>query len=296
MTDEPRYHVFLSCHEQDETAAGLIAERLRAEYAIEPWLRAWSAIPGRLTQEEQERGLAQSQACAVLIGAAGVRQWQQLHVYAAISRRSEAEGGNFPVIPVFLPDCPTEAQEAMPAMLCLFEPVRLTTLDDQPGLARLAAGVRGELALSASITLPDDPTPYRGLLPFEAEHARFFFGRDDDVRRLVEKLGQQRFVAVVGASGSGKSSLVKAGLLPKLISNVLPDSATWRVLAMTPGSQPLRALASQLATLAPPTDDRLQTADALTERLQARRDGLRTALEAYLADAPRPALLFVDHS
>ncbi len=294
LTDTPRYHVFLSYHEQDETAARLIAERLRAEHGIEPWLRAWSAIPGRLTQAEQERGLAESTACAVLIGAAGVRQWQQLEVYAAIRQRVESEGGNFPVIPVFLPECPGEAQEAMPAMLRLFEPVRLTTLDDQPGLARLAAGVRGEPVLSASITLPDEPAPYRGLLPFEAEHARFFFGRDDDARRLVEKLGQQRFVAVVGASGSGKSSLVMAGMLPKLAKNVLPDSATWRVLAMTPGREPLRSLANQLATLAPTTVDRVQTADALSERLLARRDGLRTALDAYLADDPRAVLLFVD--
>ncbi len=294
MTDTPRYHVFLSYHEQDETAADLIAERLRSEHGIEPWLRAWSAIPGRLTQEEQEQGLAQSQAYAVLIGVAGVRQWQQLEVYAAISRRSEAEGGSFPVIPVFLPECPAEAQEAMPAMLRLFEPVRLTTLDDQPGLARLAAGVRGEPALSASITLPDEPAPYRGLLPFEAEHARFFFGRDDDVRRLVEKLGQQRFVAVVGASGSGKSSLVMAGLLPRLAQNALLDSARWKVLRMTPGSEPLRSLANQLATLVPPGVDRLQVGDALVERLGVRQDGLRSALAAYLAEDPRPLVLFVD--
>ncbi len=115
--------------------------------------------------------------------------------------------------------------------------------------------------------MPDEPAPYRGLLPFEAEHARFFFGRDADIARLVEKLAQNPFVAVVGASGSGKSSLVKAGLLPRLKANVLPDSARWHVLTLTPGSQPLRSLASQLATFVPPGTDRPQAADKLTGRL-----------------------------
>jgi WD40 repeat protein len=60
------------------------------------------------------------------------------------------------------------------------------------------------------------PCPYRGLEPFGEEHASFFFGRDDDIGRLVEAVGRRPLVAVAGPSGAGKSSLVRAGLLPRL--------------------------------------------------------------------------------
>ena len=58
--------------------------------------------------------------------------------------------------------------------------------------------------------------PYRGLLPFREADSAWFFGRDGDVQRLVEKLKTSQFLAVVGPSGSGKSSLTLAGLLPAL--------------------------------------------------------------------------------
>jgi hypothetical protein len=60
------------------------------------------------------------------------------------------------------------------------------------------------------------PCPYRGLAPFREEHAEMFFGRDDDVTRLLDAVGRLPVVAVAGPSGAGKSSLVRAGLLPRL--------------------------------------------------------------------------------
>lgn len=73
----------------------------------------------------------------------------------------------------------------------------------------------------------DDICPYRGLQVFDAEHAEFYFGRDAEIQRLLEKLKTDRFLAVVGPSGSGKSSLVRAGLLPALLRGALPGSARW---------------------------------------------------------------------
>ena len=61
--------------------------------------------------------------------------------------------------------------------------------------------------------------PYRGLLHFREEDAPFFCGREAAIDKLLEKVQCQSFVAVVGASGSGKSSVVRAGLLPKLRSD-----------------------------------------------------------------------------
>ena len=93
-------------------------------------------------------------------------------------------------------------------------------------------------------------SPYPGLGTFEAADAAVFFGRDDEARRLVGRLqptlerGTGRFVALIGPSGSGKSSLVRAGLIPRLRR----DRERWVVVpAFTPGERPTSALAQALS-------------------------------------------------
>ena len=83
--------------------------------------------------------------------------------------------------------------------------------------------------------------PYKGLNTFREEDRRFFFGREVFVDELAAKLARMPFVAVVGRSGSGKSSLVRAALLPRL-----HDEGGWRILVMRPGApsaDPFRNLA-----------------------------------------------------
>src|SRR4029453_2967326 len=80
--------------------------------------------------------------------------------------------------------------------------------------------------------------PYKGLAYFEAADEAFFCGRDRLVDELVARLAVSRFVAVVGPSGSGKSSLVRAGLLPALRGGALPGSRDWDTVLVTPGDQP----------------------------------------------------------
>ena len=92
-----------------------------------------------------------------------------------------------------------------------------------------------------------DRPPYRGLEVFDEEHADLFFGRDADIQRLLEKLKGTRFLLVVGSSGSGKSSLVRAGLVPALRRGGLPASETWSLGVLRPGAHPLAALAAKLA-------------------------------------------------
>ncbi|MCC5627699.1 caspase family protein [Nostoc sphaeroides CHAB 2801] len=84
--------------------------------------------------------------------------------------------------------------------------------------------------------------PYRGLYAFELEQAQYFCGRDEAVRTLVSRLAESRFLAVIGYSGSGKSSLVKAGLLPQLKGDRLPGSSQWAIASFTPGEHPLGKL------------------------------------------------------
>ena len=76
--------------------------------------------------------------------------------------------------------------------------------------------------------------PYKGLASFEDTDAELFHGRERLIAELVARLVQARLLAVVGASGSGKSSAVRAGLLPALAAGVLPGSARWRQVIITP--------------------------------------------------------------
>src|SRR5436309_936403 len=102
--------------------------------------------------------------------------------------------------------------------------------------------------------------PYPGLRPFEADDADYFFGRDRQVDELLLALSDHRFVAVLGLSGSGKSSLVRAGLVPALKAGHLTSSGPhWRVALFRPGRQPLEALAVALDKSLGGQPDRLAT-------------------------------------
>ena len=101
------------------------------------------------------------------------------------------------------------------------------------------------------------PSPYVGLRPFFEREALLFFGRDAHVRDLLAKLERrQRFLAVLGASGTGKSSLVRAGLIPALRRGALPPRTSdapesgaidrWNTCIFTPGDSPLAQLAHAL--------------------------------------------------
>ena len=87
----------------------------------------------------------------------------------------------------------------------------------------------------------EDQSPFRGLLPFDERHRRFFFGRDSEVAMCIERLRDEPLLAVVGPTGAGKSSFVQAGVIPRLRENGPLD-----LLRVRPGSRPFRALAARI--------------------------------------------------
>ena len=95
-----------------------------------------------------------------------------------------------------------------------------------------------------------DDAPYRGLSGFQPEHARWFHGREAMTAATVRALRANGVVVVVGASGSGKSSLLRAGVVPEL-GTVGPEGAgrAWRTVLLTPGPKPFAALAAACAEL-----------------------------------------------
>ena len=90
--------------------------------------------------------------------------------------------------------------------------------------------------------------PFPGLRPFRTDEERLFFGRERQIDRMVDRLALKRFLAVVGTSGSGKSSLVNCGLRPALHRGYMSAAGThWRTATCRPGHDPIAALAQALA-------------------------------------------------
>ena len=104
---------------------------------------------------------------------------------------------------------------------------------------------------------PPPENPYQGLAAFREEDAELFFGRDASIEKLLRAVKEQMLTGVVGGSGSGKSSLLAAGLIP-----TLRDEGAWIITQIRPGRSPFRALSSALITLLEPG---LRHADHLVE-------------------------------
>jgi hypothetical protein len=99
--------------------------------------------------------------------------------------------------------------------------------------------------MTASETLKN---PFPGLRPFEPDEDHLFFGREPQTDDLLRKLRTNRFLFVTGSSGSGKSSLVRSGLIPSLNSGLMANAgSSWRVAILRPGDDPIGNLAAALS-------------------------------------------------
>ena len=156
-------------------------------------------------------------------------------------------------------------------------------------------------AAEARVDEVDVPCPYRGLAPFTADDARFFFGREAQTAELSAKVmswaGESGPIAVVGPSGSGKSSLLLAGFLPTVRRGDLRmrGPQAWSSLTLTPEAEPLRRLARRLAKPAGTTEDELvESLRADPSRLDTViRQSLRQQAEEH-GGAERRLLILVD--
>lgn len=92
--------------------------------------------------------------------------------------------------------------------------------------------------------------PYKGLRPFEETDADTFFGRETLVEQLLTHLQQQNFLALVGPSGSGKSSVIKAGVIPSIRRSDIEKTERWFITSMVPGSHPVQELTEALLSVA----------------------------------------------
>lgn len=183
-----------------------------------------------------------------------------------------------------LPDLPTIEARFVPALCLEDEPGAVTRLMD------LAAAVRREDAPALGLC------PYKGLDYFDEADAELFVGREGLTEKLVGKIlsfvssqgaEQGRLLAIVGASGSGKSSLVRAGLVPALRWN--KTSAGWQIQVLTPTSHPLESLATALAQ---ETDSLVAIASRMDDMAQERRT-LSLYIKRVLKAANSPVLVLI---
>jgi WD40 repeat protein len=274
--------VFLSYNRRDTHEAEQLAHALRAR-DVRVFFDRWSLAPGEPWASALESALGASPAVIVVLGPNGLSDWQRAESELALDRQRSGEA--VVVIPVLI-------QGADPPLGFL----RLNTWVDfragiQPvGLERLAGLIRGD-AVSAALSI----CPYRGLRPFRQEDAEFFFGREEFVARAVAAVADRSLVGVVGASGAGKSSAVRAGLLPALQRD--DGSEPWRFVVVVPGARPLHALAASVHALLERgvrEVERLDEIGALAERLLDGRLSLRELTDRLASERGGRILLVVD--
>ncbi|MBS0155509.1 MAG: SUMF1/EgtB/PvdO family nonheme iron enzyme [Nitrospira sp.] len=291
------FDVFLSYHGRDQEPVGRIARALR-EQGLKPFLDRWSLVPGRPWPQALEEALASCQAVAVCIGPGEMGPWQQRELHQAIKRQVAGErcGQIFPVIPVLLPGA-----EPPLGFLSQNTWVDLRSRVDEPVLLnRLVNAIHGKPpGPDAQETVRETlafTCPYRGLFYFREEDAPFFFGRKAAITQLVSSVLQHNLVAVVGASGSGKSSVVRAGLVPELRKS---RDSVWEIATIVPTDRPFHELAAVLMPLLKPSlneTTRLVEISTLAKALRNRTIALRDIVDRVLAMQPGTdcLLLIVD--
>jgi transcriptional regulator with XRE-family HTH domain/predicted Zn-dependent protease with MMP-like domain len=155
-------------------------------------------------------------------------------------------------------------------------------------LARLANAL-GVSARDLMLLMAAQTTPYRGLSAFTEADAKYFFGRDRVVASLVTKLAHNKLLQISGPSGSGKSSLVFAGLIPEL-----RRSGTWAIISCRPGTDPFASLSGGLIVrLQPASDDSARAVHVPAFARSLEGDQLPLVLER-VAERAGGALLFID--
>ena len=296
-----RYEVFLSHSSVDKPRVEELARRLK-QAGIEPFLDKWNLIPGQPWQEALEEAITQSAACAVIIGSGPFGPWHHEEMRAALEHRVSGSRGKFPVIPVLLPAAERPRDHDLPMFLKRMTWVDFQKgFDDEEAFHRLVCGVRGIAPGSGpDRAVFEGECPYRGLEVFEERHARFFFGRESQVDWLlthrlapmVESSHASRFLAILGPSGSGKSSLALAGLIPALRAGKIKGSEGWPIVVFRPGSNPLESLAIAFAN-AGGSEPSAAAIQDLIAALATDRTTLHLTARLALHEAPSARLLLV---
>ena len=270
------YDVYLSGGGSEKPTVTVIAEQL-AGAGLKVFDGVRTRPPGEPWPTQLDEVVTHCKSVALFFGPGGSGTWQRREIDLLLARQTVGDSPR--LIPVLLPG------SELPRSLATYTVVDLRAGVSREALDQLAAAIRVPLPVLATTSVDDGP-PYRGLLRFEEEHADQFFGRETELAALMHELQATDFLAVVGSSGSGKSSLVRAGLLPRLRRDGMRGRHV-DVRIVQPGPRPLTALALAVVDSSNATEH-VYLAEQVASSMASDTDALAHVLGG------RATLLFVD--
>jgi len=271
--------LFLSYNRTDYESVRTVQQFLR-DHGIATFLDREDLAIGEPWPQQLERALATASGAVVFIGPQGFGAWQKREIGFALDRQvnEEKEERVFPVIPVLLPgSSPTAGFLFLNSWVDLRE-----TLTDPVQLGSLVTALKASPRPAGELVT--NVCPYRGLRAFQEEDAAFFFGRKEFAERLLTLTLKRNVVALIGPSGSGKSSVAHAGLIP-LLRRQRPPSTSWDIVSFTPGDRPFHRLAACLLSLLESESNettRLHDAKKLGDSLKQEQILLEDVIERVL--------------
>lgn len=138
------------------------------------------------------------------------------------------------------------------------------------------------------------PNPFPGLRAFRPDEGHLFFGRTESTRKVVDRLKENRFVAVIGASGSGKSSLVLSGVIPALLKENAEGRKLWSYLVFRPQRNPVDHLAAELAALSAGAGFAQLPETGVAASLHNRSEGLTDVINRIRKNLRQQIVIVID--
>jgi WD40 repeat protein len=136
--------------------------------------------------------------------------------------------------------------------------------------------------------------PFPGLRPFAPEDNNLFFGREAEIDEAILKLLKNRYIAVIGTSGTGKSSLIYGGVLPKIMNLKIRESSAWKIISFNPGNDPFGNLAGALSdSLIVPGQEKIVRETILSD-LQGTTGNFSDIVRKYTLKHDDNVLLVID--
>jgi WD40 repeat protein len=136
--------------------------------------------------------------------------------------------------------------------------------------------------------------PFPGLRPFAPEESDLFFGREMESREVLQKLLKNQFITVIGASGTGKSSLIYCGVLPKIRDLGSKESTEWKMIMFRPGNDPFGNLAEAIAENITESGLPKASIDNILLEMHLNPDGITSALKQFLIRGNDKMLIVID--
>jgi WD40 repeat protein len=286
-------HVFISHEGVEADSARGLARKLR-DAGVAVWIDVDDLKPGKLWMSELEDAIVRASSFIIYVGSNGIAGWVDRELRLALERNTKDP--SFRIYPVLGPGA---NPDLLPPFLRQHQWVDFRATIADAVIQTLVAELHVP-AVPIVVHPVSQRCPFLGLLPFSTEDGALYFGRDAEVQSTLNALQDSSVIAVVGDSGSGKTSLVQAGLVPALQrGRFYSDDGwiqSWRVAVCRPGESPFAEMANALPDLelGLSTSERLKLRDQCELSLRAGPEGLANCLGMLSARRGQHTLLVVD--